>query len=62
MATMKQWVTNQDGLDKLQLESAAKPTEVGEGQALVKIKCVGLNYRDTEGIFLSVHLTRSLQL
>ncbi|KAH8674165.1 oxidoreductase [Xylariales sp. PMI_506] len=49
---MKQWVTNQDGLDKLQLVEAPMPDESGlkENEVLVKISRVSLNYRDTEVI------------
>ena len=46
---IKQWVTKQDGLDNLQFESADMP-EPREGEVLVKINTVSLNYRDTEGI------------
>ncbi|PKS12991.1 hypothetical protein jhhlp_000332 [Lomentospora prolificans] len=45
---MKQWVSNQDGLDNLQLLDVAEPTELREGEVLVKINRVSLNYRDTE--------------
>ena len=48
---MKQWVSNQDGLDNLQLLDVAEPTELREGEVLVKINRVSLNYRDTEGGF-----------
>ncbi|KAK3638277.1 hypothetical protein LTR56_005533 [Elasticomyces elasticus] len=44
---MKQWVTSQDGLDNLTLTTAPKPT-AGDGEVLVKINTVSLNYRDTE--------------
>jgi len=45
---MKQWTTDQDGLDNLQLASTERPVPV-EGEILVKINAVALNYRDTEG-------------
>ncbi|KAI0020820.1 hypothetical protein F4780DRAFT_770581 [Xylariomycetidae sp. FL0641] len=46
--TMKQWITNQDGLDKLQLVDAPEPSELKDGEVLVKINRVSLNFRDTE--------------
>ncbi|KAJ2999388.1 hypothetical protein NUW58_g2 [Xylaria curta] len=46
--TMKQWVTNQDGLDKLRLVDTPEPSQLNEGEVLVKIHCVSLNFRDTE--------------
>lgn len=45
---MKQWVSTQDGLERLTLEEVSIP-EPGEGEVLVKIKAVSLNFRDTEG-------------
>ncbi|KAK8064991.1 hypothetical protein PG997_011738 [Apiospora hydei] len=46
---MKQWVTNQDGLEKIQLvQDAPMPEGLKEGEVLVKINRVSLNYRDTE--------------
>ncbi|KAI0538909.1 oxidoreductase [Xylaria digitata] len=45
---MKQWVTNQDGLDKLQLVDVPEPSELKDGEVLVKIRSVSLNFRDTE--------------
>ncbi|KAI0393727.1 hypothetical protein F5Y17DRAFT_466719 [Xylariaceae sp. FL0594] len=47
---MKQWVTKQDGLDKLRLVEVPEPQEsdLKEGEVLVKIHRVSLNYRDTE--------------
>ncbi|KAJ1330869.1 NADPH:quinone reductase [Microdochium nivale] len=46
---MKQWTTKQDGLDKLKLvHDAPEPVELKDGEVLVKINQVALNYRDTE--------------
>lgn len=44
---IKQWVTAQDGLDNLRFITADMP-EPKEGEVLVKINTVSLNYRDTE--------------
>lgn len=49
MADIKQWVTKQDGLDNLRFTTAPKP-EPKDGEVLVKITAVSLNYRDTEGV------------
>ena len=46
---IKQWMTAQDGLEKLQLTTADMPVPT-DGEVLVKIDAVSLNYRDTEGI------------
>lgn len=46
---MKEWVTNQDGLDKLQLTEVPAPDRLGDDEVLVKINVVSLNYRDIEG-------------
>jgi NADPH:quinone reductase-like Zn-dependent oxidoreductase len=46
---IKQWVTGQDGLDKLRMEEVDLPTP-GEDEVLVEIHTVSLNYRDTEGM------------
>lgn len=46
---IRQWTTKQDGLENLQLGTASMP-EPKEGEVLVKINCVSLNYRDTEGL------------
>jgi NADPH:quinone reductase-like Zn-dependent oxidoreductase len=43
----KQWLTNQDGLDKLHRGEGTVP-QPGEKEVLVKIQAVSLNYRDTE--------------
>ncbi|KAI7537261.1 NAD(P)-binding protein [Hortaea werneckii] len=44
---MKQWVTAQNGLDNLRLVEAEKPSPQ-DGEVLVQINAVSLNYRDTE--------------
>ncbi|KAH7320788.1 hypothetical protein B0I35DRAFT_407831 [Stachybotrys elegans] len=52
---MKQWITALDGLDKLQFGEAERPSPK-DGEVLVKIEAVSLNYRDTEVIMgLYVH-------
>jgi NADPH:quinone reductase-like Zn-dependent oxidoreductase len=43
----KQWVTAQDGLDKLRLETVDLP-QPPKDHVLVKINAVSLNFRDTE--------------
>jgi NADPH:quinone reductase-like Zn-dependent oxidoreductase len=49
MATqIKQWVTAQDGLDNVRMTTAPMPVPK-DGEVLVKINTVSLNYRDTEG-------------
>ncbi|KAI1771901.1 alcohol dehydrogenase [Hypoxylon cercidicola] len=45
---MKQWVSAQDGLDNVQLVDAPEPGKLRDGEALVRIHCVALNFRDTE--------------
>lgn len=45
---MKQWISTQDSLKNLTLEEVAVP-EPNEGEVLVKISAVSLNFRDTEG-------------
>ncbi|KAI1137577.1 alcohol dehydrogenase [Hypoxylon sp. FL0543] len=45
---MKQWVSKQDGLDNLQLVDAPEPAKLRDGEVLVKIYRVSLNFRDTE--------------
>jgi NADPH:quinone reductase-like Zn-dependent oxidoreductase len=45
---MKQWTTGLDGSDKLQLEEVDVPSP-NDGEVLVKICAVSLNYRDNEG-------------
>ena len=49
---IKQWLTGQDGLDKLQMTEADCPTP-GEDEVLVEVHSVSLNYRDTEGMWHS---------
>jgi len=46
---IKQWLTGQDGLDKLRMDEAECPTP-GEDEVLVEVHSVSLNYRDTEGM------------
>ena len=46
---IKQWLTGQDGLDKLRMDDAECPTP-GEDEVLVEVHSVSLNYRDTEGM------------
>jgi hypothetical protein len=55
---MKQWITNQDGLENIKLVDAPAPDAAGlkEGEVLVKVNRVSLNYRDTEG---ELHLIQS---
>jgi len=48
---IKQWVSGQDGLDKLRMEEVDCP-KPGEDEVLVEIHSVSLNYRDTEGTCL----------
>ncbi|KAI9163106.1 alcohol dehydrogenase [Paramyrothecium foliicola] len=45
--TMKQWTTEMDGLDKVKFGEAERPSPK-DGEVLVKIHAVALNYRDTE--------------
>jgi NADPH:quinone reductase-like Zn-dependent oxidoreductase len=47
---IKQWLTGQDGLDKLRMDEAECP-KPGENEVLVEIHSVSLNYRDTEGMY-----------
>ena len=55
---IKVWTTREDGLDNLKFTTAEKPVPK-EGEVLVKINAVSLNYRDTEGTnflsFLNAH-------
>lgn len=48
----RQWTTGQDGLDKLQFTEAKVP-ELKDGEVLVKVHAISLNYRDTEGQHMS---------
>lgn len=45
---IRQWLTGQDGLDKLRLDETECPTP-GPDEVLVEVHAVSLNYRDTEG-------------
>lgn len=45
---IQQWVTGQDGIKNLTRE-AVKLSKPGDGEVLVKINAISLNYRDTEG-------------
>lgn len=47
---IKQWLTGQDGLDKLRMGEADCPAP-GEDEVLVEVHSVSLNYRDTEGTY-----------
>lgn len=49
---IRQWLTGQDGLEKLRVEEADMPTP-GEDEVLVEVRAVSLNYRDTEGMLVS---------
>lgn len=49
--TNKQWTTAQDGLENLKFGETELPVPK-DGEVLVKIKTVSLNYRDTEGMIL----------
>ena len=49
MAEIKKWVTKQDGLDNLRYTTGPMP-EPKEGEVLVKVNAVSINYRDTEVI------------
>jgi DNA-binding sugar fermentation-stimulating protein len=54
---IKQWLTGQDGLDKLRMDEADCP-KPGEDEVLVEVRSVSLNYRDTEGEFNSARTIR----
>lgn len=47
-STSKQWTTAQNGFGNLTLEEA-DVTKPKDGEVLVKIHAVSLNFRDTEG-------------
>lgn len=55
---IKQWVTGQDGLDKMRLEEAELPAP-GEDEVIVEISAVSLNYRDTEGQSFRLHVSEN---
>ncbi|KAF2643628.1 NAD(P)-binding protein [Massarina eburnea CBS 473.64] len=44
---MTQWLTDQDGMDKLRMDETECPVP-GEDEVLVEVHAVSLNYRDTE--------------
>lgn len=46
--TNRQWQSRQDGLDTVSQTSSPVP-KPGDGEVLVRIKAVSLNFRDTEG-------------
>ena len=46
---VKQWLTLQNGLDKVYQGTAPMPS-AGKDEVLVEIRAVSLNYRDTEGL------------
>ncbi|KAG9256190.1 uncharacterized protein F5Z01DRAFT_497320 [Emericellopsis atlantica] len=46
--TYKQWTTELDGVDKLKMGEAPMPGDLQQGEVLVKIRAVSLNYRDIE--------------
>lgn len=47
----KQWVTKQDGIKNLEQETVSLP-KLGDGEVLVKVLAISLNYRDTEGRYM----------
>lgn len=51
--TLKQWTTGLNGLKNLKCKEATLPRDIKEGEVLVKINTVSLNYRDIEGEDLS---------
>ena len=53
---VKQWLTGQDGLDKLRMDEVDCPTP-GEDEVLIEVPSVSLNYRDTEGMHQSFATT-----
>lgn len=46
--TMKQWVTDYTGVENLKQETVELP-QPGEGEVLVKVHTVSINFRDVEG-------------
>ena len=52
-SNMRQWVTDQDGLENLRLVDVPEPSQLSNDEALVTINPVSLNYRDTEGKYSS---------
>lgn len=51
----RRWQTRQDGLDKIFQSTGPVPVP-GEGEVLVRVKAVSLNYRDTEGNTPALHI------
>jgi NADPH:quinone reductase-like Zn-dependent oxidoreductase len=49
-ASIKQWKSNLKGIDSLHQAEAPMPAP-GQGEVLVEIHAVSLNYRDTEGTY-----------
>jgi hypothetical protein len=45
---IRQWQTDQDGLDKLRIGETECP-KPGENEVLVEVHAVSLNFRDQEG-------------
>lgn len=56
--SIHQWVTPLEGLDSLR-QTEAPMASPGDGEVLVKIHAVSLNYRDVEGS-LSFYLAERL--
>ena len=56
-STVRQWVTSQDGLDNLRFETADMNAPGPDEKVLVKVHCVALNFRDTEGDY---HVSREV--
>lgn len=46
--SVRQWISPLTGLDSLSRTEAPMPTP-GQGEVLVEIRAVSLNYRDVEG-------------
>lgn len=55
MGKNQSWKTARDGLDKLELEEGEVPSP-GDGEVLVKVLTVSLNYRDVEGRYSSSNM------